>query len=225
MTLVVQRPRRRRISPRRGRRPGRRRPRLFCAAHRPRWHLAHPRLRPIEAPADRRDHLPRRRLRPQGIDVALKPSKPARPPASRPRSRVRADHLTGWRRLKRGGGRPSELAPTATVPGLSGCTVGLGRSFRRSPRNSNLGSTDEKGLASITVPIRQPPSPSRSGQDRAMASVAEASGRTRRACKYHPILPAGRWWRQAAFAQGARSQVPGRSSVWSRRSPTAPAAR
>ncbi len=131
---------------------------------------------------------------PERIDVALKPSKPALAAGEPARVEVRADHLYGapGADLELRGDVAVELAPTATVPGLSGYTVGLDdESFETVTQElENLGSTDEKGLASITVPI-PPTTVTRPIQAKIDVAVAEAGGRAVERVVTIPILPAG----------------------------------
>lgn len=131
---------------------------------------------------------------PERIDVALKPSKAALAAGEPAVVEVRVDHLYGapGADLELRGDVAVELAPTATVPGLAGYTVGLDdETFETvSQELEGLGSTDDKGLASITVPI-PPAGVTRPIQAKIDVAVAEAGGRAVERVVTIPILPAG----------------------------------
>ncbi len=130
---------------------------------------------------------------PERIDVTLTPAKPLLAAGEPAVVSVRADHLYGapGAELEVKGDVSVELAPSATVPGLEGWSVGLDdESFEAvSKELEETGSTDEKGEARITVPI-PPTTVSRPLQAKIDIAVAEAGGRQVERVVTLPILPA-----------------------------------
>ncbi|NLH81961.1 MAG: alpha-2-macroglobulin family protein, partial [Phyllobacteriaceae bacterium] len=130
---------------------------------------------------------------PERIDVTLTAAKPALSAGEAARVGVQADHLYGapGAELDIRGDVAVELAPTATVPGLSGYTVGLDdETFETvSQELEEPGATDDKGHASLTVPI-PPTTVTRPIQAKIDVAVSEAGGRAVERVVTIPILPA-----------------------------------
>lgn len=131
---------------------------------------------------------------PERIDVTLKPVSERLRAGEPGVVDVQADHLYGapGADLELRGDVTVELADDTTVPGLSGYTVGLDEEKFESVTKEleELGSTDEKGHARITVAVPEA-SVTRPIQAKIDVAVNEAGGRAVERVVTLPILPAG----------------------------------